>query len=147
MSKNTFADIWPTMFWWVSTNKLVFVEEFLANMYSILNVFQQISCSIFARGVPANSDLFFRVLAKMVTYVWQTKEIKMKIQCIGQMSVTDYMSCDPFLDILRHGMDIRYEFQRYLRWTEPWLMTHSWPSVFPQGEGPHIQPLTALLRY
>ena len=33
-----------------------------------------------------------------------------------------------------YGMDIRYEVQRYLRWPEPWLMTHSWPSVFPQGE-------------
>ena len=32
---------------------------------------------------------------------------------------------------------------RYLRWPELWFMIHSWPS----GEGPHVQPLTALLRY
>ena len=28
------------------------------------------------------------------------------------------------------SLDIHYEVQRYLRWLEPWLMTHSWPSVF-----------------
>ena len=46
-----------------------------------------------------------------------------------------------------YGMDIPYEVQRYLRWPESWLMTHSWPSEFPQWEGPHLQPPTALLKY
>ena len=30
---------------------------------------------------------------------------------------------------------------------EPWLMTYSWPSVSPQGEGPQVQPPIALLIY
>ena len=44
-------------------------------------------------------------------------------------------------------MDIHYEVQINLRWLEPWPMTHSCPSVFPQGEGPHMQPQTAFMRY
>ena len=44
-------------------------------------------------------------------------------------------------------VNICYEVQRYLRWPESWLKTHSWPSVSPQGEGPHVQPPIALLRY
>ena len=48
---------------------------------------------------------------------------------------------------LSSSMDIRDEVQRYLRWPEPWLMTHSWPSGFPQGEGPQVQPPTAWTDY